>query len=90
MRAPGGDQLKIKGKYNGISQEAGTLLLPNFLTEMNCGSDNPLSGCQGCRGNEVKESQKVEMVPNTGILAGAYELLCPQPSWNHTSEAAFL
>lgn len=54
MRAPGGDQLKIKGKYNGISQEAGTLLLPDFLTEMNCGSDIL---CQAVRAAEVMKSK---------------------------------
>lgn len=54
MRIPGGGQLKIKGKYNGISQEAGTLLLHNFLTEMNCGSDIL---CQAVRPAEVMKSK---------------------------------
>lgn len=57
MRVPSGDQLKIKGKYNGISQEAGTLLLPNFLTEMNCVSDIL---CQAIRAAEVMKSKNHE------------------------------
>lgn len=71
-----GDQLKIKGKSKGISQEAGTLLIPNILTEMNRMS-NILH--QAVRAAEVMKSnnhKKLEWDPVQGFINGC-ELLGP-------------
>lgn len=84
-----GDQLKIKERYKGICQEASTLLLLNFLTEMNRGS-NILS--QAVRAAEVVKSKthrKLSWCLVQGVFSGAHELLSPRSSWNHMSRSAF-
>lgn len=73
-----GDQLKIKERYKGICQEASTLLLLNFLTEMNHGS-NILS--QAVRAAEVVKSKthrKLSWCLVQGVFSGAHELLSPR------------